>query len=98
MAYSPGGARPCLAIAKNPDDVYRFTGNQPQRACGDRVYEAAAERGCTLISYGPTQYSPAAVLGRDYIIPKPLDGRLHSGGAGAVARAAIDSGEAVAIF
>ncbi|MND42562.1 NADP-dependent malic enzyme [compost metagenome] len=26
MAYSPGGAQPCLAIAKNPDDAYRFTG------------------------------------------------------------------------
>lgn len=26
MAYSPGVAQPCLAIAKNPDDVYRFTG------------------------------------------------------------------------
>lgn len=98
MAYSPGVAQPCLAIAKNPDDVYRFTGNQPQRAGGDRVCEAAAERGCALISYGPTQYSPAAVLGRDYIIPKPLDGRLHSGVAGAVARAAIDSGEAIYPF
>lgn len=26
MAYSPGVAQPCLAIAKNPDDAYRFTG------------------------------------------------------------------------
>ncbi|MNT65397.1 NADP-dependent malic enzyme [compost metagenome] len=26
MAYSPGVAQPCLAISKNPDDAYRFTG------------------------------------------------------------------------
>ncbi|MCL4813445.1 MAG: NADP-dependent malic enzyme, partial [Vicinamibacteraceae bacterium] len=26
MAYTPGVARPCLAIEKNPDDAYRFTG------------------------------------------------------------------------
>lgn len=26
MAYSPEVAQPCLAIAKNPDGAYRFTG------------------------------------------------------------------------
>jgi malate dehydrogenase (oxaloacetate-decarboxylating)(NADP+) len=26
MAYTPGVARPCLAIEKNPDDAYRYTG------------------------------------------------------------------------
>jgi malate dehydrogenase (oxaloacetate-decarboxylating)(NADP+) len=25
LAYSPGVAEPCLAIAKNPDDIYRYT-------------------------------------------------------------------------
>jgi malate dehydrogenase (oxaloacetate-decarboxylating)(NADP+) len=34
------------------------------------------------------------VLGKDYIIPKPLDGRLHEVVAGAVAKAATDSREA----
>src|SRR5436189_1324820 len=25
LAYSPGVAKPCLEIAKNPDDVYKYT-------------------------------------------------------------------------
>jgi malate dehydrogenase (oxaloacetate-decarboxylating)(NADP+) len=25
LAYSPGVAEPCLAIAENPDDVYKYT-------------------------------------------------------------------------
>ena len=25
LAYSPGAAEPCLAIEKNPDDVYKYT-------------------------------------------------------------------------
>ena len=25
LAYSPGVAEPCLEIAKNPDDVYKYT-------------------------------------------------------------------------
>ena len=29
LAYSPGVAEPCLAIAERPDDVYKYTSKGP---------------------------------------------------------------------
>lgn len=79
-----------------------FRGALDVRArCINEAMKIAAIRALHLLALQPvpldvlrTYNVDRLVLGKDYIVPKPLDGRLHSVVAGAVARAAIDSGEA----
>ena len=51
MAYTPGVARPCLEIEKDPDAAYRFTGKGNLVAVvsnGTAVLGLGAGRGCAM--------------------------------------------------